>query len=71
MLEISIDANLENADWTKQSWDLPEYKSPAFMQIIGGEEGLEKFRNLPIYRHAVRKGLIVDDGWVGNPKRER
>lgn len=58
---ISLDEDLHNADWTKASWDLPPYKSAAFM---AGHPDLDKFRNTPVYKHAVAAGLIMDDGWV-------
>ena len=58
---VSIDADLHNADWTKQSWDLPPYRSPEFMQQF---PDLEAFRKRPIYQHAVDQGLIMDDEWM-------
>jgi 8-oxo-dGTP pyrophosphatase MutT (NUDIX family) len=61
---ISPDADLHNADWTKQSWDLPPYKSPDFMQQMQ-EEDLEHFRQTPVYKHAVEAGLITNDEWTG------
>lgn len=60
---ISIDAELENADWTKQSWDLPPYKSPEFMLH---HPDLEAFRKTPVYNHAVAAGLIMDDEWMAD-----
>ena len=60
---VSIDADPESADWTNQSWDLPLYKSPEFLATYPDLDG---FRKLPIYKHAVAKGLIVDDEWVGD-----
>ncbi len=56
------DADLESADWTKQSWDLPPYKSPEFLSLF---PDLDNFRRLPAYMHAVRNGLIVNDEWCG------
>ncbi|WP_421882727.1 DUF7669 domain-containing protein [Methylibium sp.] len=64
MQTISIDADPESADWTKQSWDLPPYKSPEFMAVVSD---LDMFRQLAVFKHAVAKGLIVDDEWVGPP----
>ena len=60
---ISLDVDPESADWTKQSWDLPPYKSAEFLATFPDLDG---FRNLPVYTHAVAKGLIVDDEWVGD-----
>jgi len=64
---FSIDADVESADWTKQSWDLPPYKSREFLAIF---HDLNNFRNLPVYKHAVAEGLIVDDEWVGDASDE-
>jgi hypothetical protein len=63
----NIDADLDNADWTKRTWDLPPYKSPAFMSVV---TDLDTFRHLPVYKAAVEKGWIVNDEWVGpsNPR---
>lgn len=64
LLKVNIepfDDILENADWPKQTWDLPPYKSPEFNVIV---IDLENFRRLPVYRHAVANGLIVNDTWV-------
>lgn len=60
-MEDHIDSTLEDADWIKMTWDLPPYKSPAFMSL--GID-LEKFRKLPVYAEAVRAGLIRNDRWV-------
>lgn len=65
MTTIHPDKHLENADWPKRTWNLPPYKSKDFMRIIGGEDALPRFRKLPVYKHAVRKGLIKDDEWQG------
>ncbi len=56
------DADPDNADWTKQTWDLPPYKSDDFLAHF---PDLDLFRTLPVYKHAVRKGLIKNDKWVG------
>lgn len=60
---ISLDEDLHNADWTKQSWDLPPYKSAAFLRSV---PDLDKFRETPSYKHAVDAGLIMDDEWVAS-----
>ncbi|MGM0420749.1 MAG: hypothetical protein ACQEQG_07095 [Bacillota bacterium] len=65
---LNIDGQPHNADWTKQSWDLPPYRSEKFMkQLERMDMTLEQFRKLPVYRHAVRKGLIdeEEDSWIG------
>ena len=60
---IRPDEGIENADWTKQSWDLPPYKSPQFMTLVSD---LDHFRTTPVYKHAVNNGLIYDDEWVAD-----
>jgi hypothetical protein len=62
---VSLDANQEDADWTKSSagWDLPPYKSPEFMTLVGD---LDVFRQSPLYNSAVARGLIVDDEWAAD-----
>lgn len=62
---IDFDGDLASADWAKQTWDLPPYKSDAFFQVIPIEQ-LPDFRNRPVYQHAVDQGLIHDDEWVAN-----
>lgn len=62
MITIEADANPFNQDWTKQTWDLPPYKSKEFMALF---PDLDAFRKLPVYQMAVRKGLIKDDEWQG------
>src|SRR3990167_3322683 len=62
MLTIHIDDEPHNADWIKQTWDLPPYKSPEFMAT---HSDLDHFRTLPVYEFAVEKGIIVNDRWVG------
>lgn len=58
----NIDANLNDADWVKQSWDLPEYGSKEFNEYLKSSGmTLEKFKKLPVYQHAVEKGEIKKD----------
>jgi hypothetical protein len=59
----SLDGDLESADWTKQAWDLPPYKSAQFLEI---NPDLGAFRRTPVYAQAVEAGLILDDEWVGD-----
>lgn len=63
LLIVSPDADLENADWNKQAWDLPPYKSEEFLALY---PDLDSFRKLPVYQHAVAAGLIHDDEWVAD-----
>lgn len=60
---VSLDADLHNADWSKQSWDLPPYRSPAFDALVSD---LEAFKASPVYLHAVERGLIIDDEWAAD-----
>ena len=60
---LYLDEDLDNADWTKQKWDLPPYKSNDFFFIIP-ELLLYKFRELPIYLNAIENGKIVNDEWI-------
>lgn len=60
---VSVDDTDDNADWTKQTWDLPPYMSPEFLSVV---PDVETFKRSPTYRHAVANGLIVDDEWVGD-----
>src|SRR5205823_5942086 len=63
---LNLDADPENADWLKVSWDLPSYQTPAFLSFLRSSgQTLDEFRQLPVYRHAVRNGLIVRDRWMG------
>ena len=63
---INLDANTEEADWTKQAWDLPPYLSKEFFDAMGPDFDLDHFKTLPVYLHAVDAGLIHDDEWVGD-----
>ena len=57
---------LENEDWTKATWDLPPYRSAEFdLLLLTVGTSLEKFKTLPVYKFAVKRGVIVDDKWVG------
>jgi hypothetical protein len=58
------DADIENADWSKKSWDFPPYRSAEFFDAIGGVDKLEDFKTSPAYKMAVARGLIHDDEWV-------
>ncbi len=61
---ISPDADLENSDWTKTSWDLPPYMSREFLEMMGPDFDQAHFKTTPVYKHAVEQGLIHDDEWV-------
>ena len=55
------DTGLGSTDWTKQSWDLPPYKSREFLDQFAD---LTLFRTSPVYRYAVDSGRILADEWV-------
>ncbi len=60
-----LDATPEDADWTKQTWDLPPYKSKEFFEVFPYWQ-LDHFRTMPVYKHAVEQGLIMDDEWMAD-----
>lgn len=65
----NIDSDPHNADWLRMTWTLPPYKSPEFMDFLKKSGWtLDQFKQLPIYKNAVRKGLIKNDEWVGDKK---
>ena len=58
---VNIDANLENADWSKRTWDLPEYKSDEFMDWLRfSGMTLEQFKKLPVYKWNLKAGNIKE-----------
>lgn len=48
MITINVDADLNNADWTKRTWDLP-YKSEEELKEALGDR-YEDFKHLPVYK---------------------
>lgn len=58
---LNIDADLNNADWTKMSWDLPKYKSKEFMDFLKSSGiTLEQFKKLPVYKYNIKNGNIKE-----------
>jgi len=56
----NLDEDLENADWTKRTWDLPKYGSKEFDEFIAASGmTLSKFKELPVYRWMIESGLKV------------
>jgi len=56
-----VDANLENADWTKKTWDLPKYKSKEFMKLLKDSDmTLTEFKKLPVYKWNLKAGNIKE-----------
>ena len=61
IMVINIDANLENADWSKRTWDLPEYKSDEFYRLLKSMNmTLEQFKKLPVYKWNLKAGNIKE-----------
>lgn len=53
---LNIDANIENTDWTKMTWDLPKYKSKEFMEWLKfSGMTLTQFKKLPVYQFHKEK----------------
>lgn len=69
MIIFTPDDTIEGADWIKNrkgGWDLPPYGSPEFLELIGGPQYLESFKQTPAYKAACANGLINDDEWVAD-----
>ena len=57
----NIDQNLNDADWTKKTWDLPEYGLKEFEEFLKSSgQTLESFKKLPVYKWAIEKGTIKE-----------
>ena len=54
-MPINIDANIENADWTKKTWDLPTNKEDFLKHLKTSKLSLEDFKKLPVYKHNLDK----------------
>lgn len=51
----NLDAKLENADWTKQTWDLPDYGSEEFKRGLESSGMTDaEFRKLPAFQAWLR-----------------
>jgi len=60
-MPLNIDRILENADWTKVTWDLPKYKSKEFMEWLEfSGMTLEQFKELPVYKANLESGTIKE-----------
>jgi len=54
MTTVKIDADLENSDWTKQSYDLPTGKGlEDFLEL--NDMTMDDFKKLPAYYLPKRK----------------
>jgi len=56
MSPVNIDADLENADWTKGSWDIPA-TSVEELRTWLKQQGMtvEQFKRLPVYRRNMKR----------------
>lgn len=53
---LNVDADLVNADWTKQAWNLPPYGSPLFNAYLRrAHMTVAQFERLPVYWHFQQK----------------
>lgn len=52
---IKIDEKLENADWLKQTWDLPNNKKDLERLIRSMGMTVDDFKKLPVYKKNVDK----------------
>jgi hypothetical protein len=53
---INLDEKLENADWIKQTWDLPPIGSKEFDEHLKRTgQTLEDFKHLPVYKNLQKK----------------
>ncbi len=56
---VNLDAKLENADWTKGSWDLGiTTREELYAYLRGRGLSLAAFKRLPVYRHAQAAGTL-------------
>ena len=57
MITLSPDDDLQNADWTKQSWDLHNVTNLKQLKAFLRTQGMtpEHFKTLPVYKNNVGK----------------
>jgi hypothetical protein len=60
---INLDADLRNADWTKQSWDLTGIHSVEALRAYLKSQGMSvaAFKHLPVYRLNLRREPWLKD----------
>jgi len=60
---IYADERLENADWTKRTWDLPASMTVDQLKMFIKSMGLtvEGFKKLPVYKWNKDKVKILQD----------
>lgn len=53
---INLDEKLENADWTKQIWDLPPIGSKEFDEHLKSSgQTIDDIKHLPVYKNLQKK----------------
>jgi hypothetical protein len=53
---LNLDADPMNADWTKQTWDLPYTDAKSLREYLKASgQTVEHFKQLPVYRLNVKK----------------
>jgi len=54
---INIDSDLDNADWTKRTWDLLDIDTVEKLRehLKATGRTVEQFKQLPVYRYNVDK----------------
>jgi len=62
---LNIDECPYNREWLHSRWNLPPYKSEAFVKELK-QLGLtlSEFKLTAMYERAVEEGKIVDDKWM-------
>lgn len=59
---LQIDRDVHNADWTKQTWDLPFDNVEDLREWLTSQEmSVEKFKALPVYYLNVEKLTWLKD----------
>jgi hypothetical protein len=59
---ISVDENAANADWTKQTWDLPAHSVEELRAYLRARKiDVAHFKTLPVYTLNVNKPGL---GWL-------
>jgi len=55
-MRVNLDADLHNADWTKQSWDLPAHNVQELRDLLKAQgTTVAAFKRLPVYKFNVDK----------------
>jgi hypothetical protein len=53
---INLDADLDNADWLKKTWDLPSIDSDEFKEYLKSTgRTMDDIKHLPVYKNLKSK----------------